>query len=77
MVRAQRQRLLSFGNGLVYSKAMEGTFRERLQKPQPKKHRSEDHAEVMLRALGGEPLAGSGFENEEPEAVFNDSDTPF
>jgi hypothetical protein len=31
--------------------------------------------EAALKALGGEPLAGSGFENEEPDAEFSGSDS--
>ncbi len=29
---------------------------------------------VSLDAIGGEPLAGSGFETEEPEPLFSDAE---
>jgi hypothetical protein len=31
-------------------------------------------ADAMLTALGAEPLNGSGFENDEPEAVYEATD---
>jgi hypothetical protein len=31
-------------------------------------------ADAMLTALGAEPLNGSGFENDEPETVYDDTE---
>ena len=42
-------------------------------KQKPAKLRPLDAAE--LDAIGGEPLAGSGFEEEEPEPGFSDTET--
>lgn len=30
--------------------------------------------EQLIDAIGGEPLAGSGFENEEPETAFEEAE---
>ena len=30
-----------------------------------------DQPAVLIEAVGGEPLAGSGFETEEPESAFS------
>lgn len=58
---------------------MEPTFRERVKSPRKEKHGrgAEDTApEAFLRAIGGELLAGSGFEDEVPEdGYISDSDT--
>lgn len=33
-------------------------------------HKSSDNAEAVLAGMGGEGLAGSGFENEDPDTDF-------
>ena len=41
--------------------------------PPPKKRRIEKRPQqALLDAIGGEPLAGSGFEEEEPEPGFSE-----
>ena len=36
-------------------------------------HSQPDAPDVLIDAIGGEPLAGSGFEREEPEQDFSAS----
>lgn len=62
----------------MYNTTMEQTFTERLSGQPHKKHGGGDRSaeDRFLSAMGGETLAGSGFEDEEPEAGFiSDSDT--
>jgi hypothetical protein len=44
----------------------------RPKKTAPEKSR----ADALLAAIGGEPLEGSGFENEEPEPGFSKEKAP-
>jgi hypothetical protein len=37
-------------------------------------NRNDSDARTLLDAIGGEPLAGSGFEDESPESGFADGE---
>jgi hypothetical protein len=52
---------------------MEPTFHsaEREAKMQNSDDFRHDQPAVLIGAIGGEPLAGSGFETEEPESSFS------
>jgi hypothetical protein len=45
--------------------------RSKMQNTQTFQH---DHAAVLLDTIGGERLAGSGFETEEPEPDFSSAE---